>query len=245
MRTQCISHWKRFETFRNCCLFCTFWLLRNFYSGDGPHGNCGEHCSSHHFRHWTLCRLDLQCFQTFRNCCSFCAFSLIRNIYCGDAHDANYCKHSLNHHFQYWTHSVYQIYSVLKFFEIPVSFPPFGFLRNFYCGDAHHANYGKHSLNHRLQHCEHSVYQTYSVLKLLEIRVCFTHFGFYEISTPVVRIILRQNSLNHHFQYCAHSVYQIYSVLNLFEIAVCFAHFGFYEISTPVVRIMLTMASIV
>ena len=74
----------------------------------------------------TLCRLDLQCFQTFRNCCLFCAFWLIRNIYSGDAHDANYCKHSLNHHFQYWTHSVYQIYSVLKFFEIPVSFPPFG-----------------------------------------------------------------------------------------------------------------------
>ena len=75
----------------------------------------------------TLCRLDLQCFQTFRNFCPFCAFWLIRNIYCGDAHDANYCKHSLNHDFQYWTHSVYQIYSVLKFFEIPASFPPFGF----------------------------------------------------------------------------------------------------------------------
>ena len=75
----------------------------------------------------TLCRLDLQCFQTFRNCCLFCAFWLIRNIYSGDAHDANYCKDSLNHHFQYWTHSVYQIYIVLKFFEIPLSFPPFGF----------------------------------------------------------------------------------------------------------------------
>ena len=75
----------------------------------------------------TLCRLDLECFQTFRNCCLFCAFWLIRSIYCGDAHDANYCKHSLNHHFQYWTHSVDQIYSVLKFCEIPVSFPHFGF----------------------------------------------------------------------------------------------------------------------
>ena len=55
LRTQCISDLPRFETFRNCCLFCTFWLLRNFYSGDGPHGNCGETCSSHHFRHWTHC----------------------------------------------------------------------------------------------------------------------------------------------------------------------------------------------
>ena len=63
-------------------------------------------------------------------------------------------------------------------------------LRKSYCGDAHHAIYGKHSLNHHLQHCAHSVYQIHSVLKLLEITVCFTHFGFYEIATPVVRIML-------------------------------------------------------
>ena len=63
-------------------------------------------------------------------------------------------------------------------------------LRNFYCGDAHHAIYGKHSLNHHLQHCAHSVYQIYSVSKLFEIIVCFTYIGLYEISTPVVRIIL-------------------------------------------------------
>ena len=105
--------------------------------------------------------------------------------------------------------------------------------------------YGKTSLNQHLQHCAHSVYQIYSVLKLFEITVSFTHFGFYEISTPVLHIMLRQNSLNHHFEHCAHSVYQIYSVLKLFEIAVCFAHFGFYEISTPVMRPMETMVNIV
>ena len=53
--TLCRLDLQCFPTFRNCCLFCTFWLLRNFYSGDGPHGNCGEPCSSHHFRHWTHC----------------------------------------------------------------------------------------------------------------------------------------------------------------------------------------------
>ena len=47
-------------------------------------------------------------------------------------------------------------------------------LRNFYCGDAHHANYGKHSFNHHFQHCAHSVYQIYSVFKLFEITV-FLH----------------------------------------------------------------------
>ena len=124
-------------------------------------------------------------------------------------------------------------------------FSTFFLWRNFYSGDVHHANHGKHSLNHHLQHCAHSVYQIYSVLKLFKITVCFTHFGFCEIATPVVRIMLRQNSLNHHFQHCAHSVYQIYRVLKLFEIAVCFGHFGFYEISTPVMGPMETVVNIV
>ena len=221
----------------------------------------------------------------------FCAFWLIRNIYSGDAHDANYCKHSLNHHFQHCAHSVYQIYSVLKLFEIAVSFTHFGFyeistlvmrimlpmgnivqiitfniaytvyirftafwnfskslfvldilaftkfllrwcapwklwwtlfkssfptldtlcrldlqcfqtfrncclfcafwlIRNIYSGEAHDANYGKHSLNHHFQHCAHSVYQIESVLKLFETAVCFAHFGWFEIPTPVMRMML-------------------------------------------------------
>ena len=77
-----------------------------------------------------------------------------------------------------------------KLFKMAVFFFTSWLLRNFYCGDAHHANYDKHSLNHHLQHCAHSVYQIYSVLKIFEITVSFTHFGFYEISTPVVRIML-------------------------------------------------------
>ena len=63
-------------------------------------------------------------------------------------------------------------------------------LRNFYCGDAHHANYGKHSFNHHFQDGAHSVYQIYSVFKLFETAVCFAHFCFYEISTLVMRIML-------------------------------------------------------
>ena len=125
----------------------------------------------------TQCILDLQRFETFRNCCLFCTFWHLRNFYCGDAHHANYGKHSLNHHFQYWTHSGYQIYSVLKFFEIPVSFPPFAF-RNFNSCDAHHANNGKHSLNNHFQQCSHFVYEIYSVLKLFKIAVCFAHLAF-------------------------------------------------------------------
>ena len=88
----------------------------------------------------------------------------------------------------------------------------------------HHANYGKHSLNHHFRHGAHSVYKIYSVFKLLEFA---------------------KHSLNHHFRHGAHSLYKIYSVFKLFEIPVCFAHFDLFEISTAVMRIMVTMANIV
>ena len=48
----------------------------------------------------------------------------------------------------------------------------------------------KHSLNHHFRHSAHSVYKIYSVFKLVEFAVCFAHFGFYEISTPVMRTML-------------------------------------------------------
>ena len=66
----------------------------------------------------------------------------------------------------------------------------FRLFRNFYCGDAHHANYGKHSLNHHFGHGAHGVYKIYSVFKLFECAVCFVHFDFFEISPPVMRIKL-------------------------------------------------------
>ena len=75
-------------------------------------------------------------------------------------------------------------------------FCTFWLIRNFYFGAAHHANYSKHSLNHHFQHCAHSVYQIYNLLKLLEIAVCFGHFGIFEISAPVMRIMLRKLKSN-------------------------------------------------
>ena len=51
-------------------------------------------------------------------------------------------------------------------------------LRNFYSGDAHYANNGKHSLNHHFQHTAHSVYKIYSVFKLFEIAVCLHILAF-------------------------------------------------------------------
>ena len=86
-------------------------------------------------------------------------------------------------------HGVYKIYSVFKLFEVPVCSAHWLF-RNFSYGDAHHANYGKLTLNHHFRHGAHSVYKIYSVLKLFGFAVCFGHFGFFEISTPVMRIML-------------------------------------------------------
>ena len=137
MRTQCISDLQHFETFRNCCLFCTFWIIRNFYSGD-----------------------------------------------------------------------------------------------------AHHANYGKRSLDHHFQHCAHSVYQILRIFKVFKIAVCFAHFASYEVSTPEMRNLLTMaNSLNHHFQHCAHCVDEIYSIFKVLDIAFCFAHFVVFEIWTPLAMV--------
>ena len=63
-------------------------------------------------------------------------------------------------------------------------------IRNFYSGDAHPANSGKHSLNHHFQHCAHSVYDIYSVFNFFEIAACFAHIDLYEMSLPVMRTML-------------------------------------------------------
>ena len=95
----------------------------------------------------------------------------------------------------------------------------------------------------------HIVCITFKIfLNLFEMGVCFPHFGFDEISTPVMRTMLTMvnvGQINISDFACAHCVYEIYSVLKLFEIPVCFAHFGFSEISTPVMRQMPTMVNVV
>ena len=133
-------------------------------------------------------------------------------------------------------------------------FCTFWHIRNFYCGEAHHANYSKHSLNHHFQHCAQCVYEIYSIFKVFEIAVCFAHFVVFEIWTPLAILpyydttILNYHSKrcsNHHFQHCAQSVYEIYSVFKVFEMAVCFAHIGLFEIWTAHILTMLAMVNVV
>ena len=140
MRTLCIWDLQCFKSFPNCYFFCTFFLLRIFYSRDAIHANYGKHCLTHHFQLLsTLCFWDLQYFQSFRNSCLFCTFWLIRNLNCADSDHTSYCERCSIHHFL---------------------------------------------------HCAQCVYEIYSVFKVFAIAVCFAHFGLFEISTPVRRIML-------------------------------------------------------
>ena len=66
-------------------------------------------------------------------------------------------------------HTVHIKFAVFSNFSICSLFCTFWLFRNLYSGDAHHVNYGKHSLNHHFRHGAHSVYKIYSVLKLFEL----------------------------------------------------------------------------
>ena len=63
-------------------------------------------------------------------------------------------------------------------------------LRNFYYGDAHPADYGERCSKHPFKHCAHCLYHVYSVLQHFEIAVCFAHFGFHEVSTPIMHTMV-------------------------------------------------------
>ena len=168
---------KAFETFRNCCLFCTFWLLRNFYCGDPHHANYGKHSLNHHLQHCAHSVYQIySVFKLFEITVCFTHFGfyeistpVVRIMLT----KAKYFKSSLP------TLRTQCISDLQRFETFPncCLFCTFWLLRNFYSCDAHHANYGKHSLNNHFQHCPHCVYEIYSVFKLFEINVCFAHFG--------------------------------------------------------------------
>ena len=195
---------------------------------------------------YTLGRWDLQCFHTFRNCCIFSTFGIIRKFYSGDASHANYGNHSLKSSFPTLRTLCIWHLQYLQSSRNGCLFCTLWLIRNFYSGEAHDANYSKHSLNHHFQHCAHSVYQILRIFKVLKIAVCRAHFSFYEISTREMRNMLTMaNSLNHHFLHCANCVYEIYSIFKVFEIAVCFAHFVAFEIWTPLILTRLAMVKVV
>ena len=75
-----------------------------------------------------------------------------------------------------------------------------------------------------------TMYMRFTVFSDLSILLfCFTNFGFYEISTPVIRPMLTmpKKNLQQHFQHSLNCVNQIFSVFKSFVIAVCFGTFWF------------------
>ena len=124
----------------------------------------------------TKCIWDLQCFKTFQNCSLFCTFgwyeisTVVMRIMLTMANIVLIIISNI-------AHTVYIRFKAFWNFS-KLQFPfTFWLLRNFYCGDAHHANYGKHRLNNHFQHCPDSVYEIYSVSKLFKIAVLFAHLA--------------------------------------------------------------------
>ena len=183
----------RFSAFSNCSkfqFFSTFWVLRNFYCGDVHHANYCEFCLNPHFFHCAHCVNKIySVLEAFDIAVCFCIFLRLRNIYSGHAHHTNYGKHSLNHHFRHFANCMWDSQCFQTFGNCSLCCI-FWRLRNFYYGDAHRANYAKHSLNHHFQDCAHCVSEIFTVFKLFETTFGFAHFGFYEISTPVMRTML-------------------------------------------------------
>ena len=87
-------------------------------------------------------------------------------------------------------------------------FCPFFLIRNFYSGEAHHANYSKHSLNYHFQHCALCVYDIYGICKVFEMAVCFAHIGLFEIwATLILTMPAMVNVVQIIISDIAHSVY--------------------------------------
>ena len=62
------------------------------------------------------------------------------------------------------------------------------------------------------RHCAHFVYHICSVLKLFKMAVCFAQFGFYEISTPVMRTMLTMMNVVQIILFdIAHTVYIVFT----------------------------------
>ena len=241
------SLWQCFATFRNCCLFSTFWFVRSFYSDDAHHGNYGEHCSNHHFRRWAHIVYHIYSVLKIIEitvCFAHFGFTKFLPRWCAP------CQ-------LWWTlfKTSFKIFrklfkSLLKCFETFRNcslFCTFWLSRSFYSHDAHHGNYGERCSNHHFRRWAHIVYHIYSVLKIIEITVCFAHFGFYEISTPVMRTMLTMvNVVQIIISDIAPLFYITFTVFwNFSKLLFVLKHFGFYEVSTPMMRTMVTMANVI
>ena len=81
LSAHCISYLECFENYRNYSLFCTFWHLRNLYSGVSHLANYGERSSNHHFRHCAHCVYHDVAHTVYNGFTSFWNFSKLQFVF--------------------------------------------------------------------------------------------------------------------------------------------------------------------
>ena len=127
------------QTFRNCSLFCTYWLIGNFYSGDEQHVNFGKHSLNPHFQHCAHYVYEIYSVLELLEMAVFLHILVFRNLNSADSHHASYGERCSNHHFQHCAPCVYEIYRVFKVFEIAVCCAHFCFFGHLNSADSQHA----------------------------------------------------------------------------------------------------------
>ena len=166
-----------FQSFPNCYFFCTFFLLRNFYSGDAPHANYGKHCLTHHFQHCANCVYEiyivLELFEIPVCFAHFAFFEIWTPLILTMLAMVNVLQIIISN----IAHSVYMRFTVFQSFPNCNLFCTFFLLRNFYSSDAHHANNGEDFSSPHFRYCTLWVDEIYSVFTLFEIAVFFSTFG--------------------------------------------------------------------
>ena len=145
MGTKCISDLQCFPKFCNSSLFCTFWLYRNFYSGDAHHAKYDKHSLNNLFQHWAQSVYQIySVFQNFAIAVCFAHFGFL----------------------EIWIPVIRTMLTMMNIVEMIVSdcctlrisdlqcfptfwncifFGKFWLIRNFSSGAVHHGNSGKHS----------------------------------------------------------------------------------------------------
>ena len=201
-----------------CSLFCTFSLFRDFYSDDANHANYGKQSLDHHIRHGAHSVYNiysvLKLFEIAVCSARFDFFEITTPMMRLMLAMANIVQMIISD----MAHTVYIRFTVFTNFSKLLFVLHVWLIRNYYSGDVHHVNCGKHSLNHHFRHGAHSVYKIYSVLKLFDFAVCSAHFDFFEITTPVMRIMLAMaNIVQIIISDMAHTVYIRFTVFSNFS----------------------------
>ena len=154
----CIWDLQCFQSYPNCNLFCIFFLLRNFYSGDAPLGNYGKHCLAHHFQHCAHCVDQIySIFKVFEIAVCLEHFGFFWIFELRWFSPASYGLTLFKSSFP--TLRTVCIWDLHYFWSLRNCslFCTFWLIRNFNSGHEQHVNYGQYSLNDHYQHCAHSI----------------------------------------------------------------------------------------